>query len=133
MNKVVVRYVDGRIVRGTTSDFVPAKDSFHVTEATAAVGDRPLEIHMRELKAVFFVKDLTGDPHHEERKEFDPAHPPVGRRLRVQFADGEVLIGTTQGYQPNRPGFFLEPADDGSNIERCYVVAAAAQEVTLVQ
>ena len=129
MNKVVVRYVDGRMVRGTTSDFVPAKDSFHVTEAAA--GDRPLEIHMRDLKAVFFVKDLTGDPQHEERKEFDPTHPPVGRRLRVQFADGETLIGTTQGYQPNRPGFFLEPADDGSNIERCYVVAGATRQVTV--
>ena len=51
----------------------------------------------------------------------------------MQFADGEVLIGTTQGSQPNRPGFFLDPADDGSNIERCYVVAAAVQEVTFVQ
>lgn len=132
MNKVVVRYVDGRIVRGTTSDFVPAKDSFHVTEAAATVGDRPLEIHMKDLKAVFFVKDLTGDARHEERKEFDPAHPPVGRRLKVQFADGEMLVGTTQGYQPNRPGFFIEPADSGSNIERCYVVAAAAQEVTFM-
>ena len=132
MNKVVVRYVDGRIVRGTTSDFVPAKDSFHVTEAGAAADDRPVEVHMKDLKAVFFVKDLAGDPRHEERKEFDPAHPPVGRRLQVKFADGETLIGTTQGYQPNRPGFFIEPADDGSNIERCYVVAAAAQDVTFV-
>ena len=131
-NKVVVRYVDGRIIKGTTSDFVPAKDFFHVTEAAASAGERPLEVHMKELKAVFFVKDLTGDPGHAERKEFDPARPPVGKRIRVQFADGEMLIGTTQGYQPNRPGFFVEPADDGSNIERCYVVAAAAQQVTLI-
>ncbi len=132
MNRVVVRFADGRTVKGTTSDFVPAKDSFHVSEATAEVGAKPLEIRMKELKALFFVKDLAGDPRHAERNDFDPAHPPVGRRIRVEFSDGEVLVGTTQGYQPNRPGFFVEPADDGSNAERCYVVAAAVQQVTFI-
>jgi hypothetical protein len=132
VNKVVVRFADGRIIKGHTSDFVPAKDSFHVTEATAAAGDKPLEIATKELKSLYFVKDLVGDPQHTERDEFDAVHPPVGRRIRVEFRDGEVLIGTTQGYQPNRPGFFLEPADQESNIERCYVVAAATTQVTFI-
>ncbi len=132
MNRVVVRYADGRTVKGTTSDFVPAKDLFHVTEAGAAPGTRPLEVRTAELKAVFFVKDLGGDPQHQERNAFDPAHPAVGRHVRVEFADGEVLVGTTMGYQPNRLGFFVEPADDGSNIERCYVVTAAAKSVEAV-
>jgi hypothetical protein len=129
VNKVVVRYADGRTVKGTTSDFVPAKDLFHLTDAAAEPGARSLEVRAADLKAVFFVKDLAGDPQHKERNEFDPARPAVGRHLRVEFADGEVLIGTTQGYQPNRPGFFMEPADAGSNIERCYVVAAAVRSV----
>jgi hypothetical protein len=129
VNRVVVHFVDGRIIKGQTSDFVPAKDSFHVSEAA---GDKPFEIHLKQAKAVFFVKDLAGDPQHAERNEFDPAHPPVGRHIKVEFSDGEVLIGTTQGYQPNRPGFFLEPADGGSNIERCYVVTASAAQVTFV-
>jgi hypothetical protein len=43
-----------------------------------------------------------------------------------------VLVGTTQGYQPGRPGFFLIPADAKSNNERCYVVASAAREITFV-
>jgi len=38
-------------------------------------------------------------------------------------------VGATTGYQPGRPGFFLVPADAESNIERCYVVAAATQEI----
>jgi hypothetical protein len=42
------------------------------------------------------------------------------------------MVGTTQGYQPGRPGFFLVPADTGSNTERCYVVAAAAQEISFI-
>ena len=132
MNKVVARFTDGRTVKGMTSDFVPAKDVFHVSEASAQSGAKPLEIQMRDLKALFFVKDLVGDPLHDQLNEFDPTHPPVGRRIRVEFSDGEVLVGTTQGYQPNRPGFFVEPADGGSNIERCYVVAAAARQVALL-
>ena len=129
MIKVVVRYADGRTVKGTTADFVPAKDLFHLTDPAAQPGARPLEVRTADLKAVFFVKDLAGDPQHQERNEFDPARPAVGRHLRVEFSDGEVLVGTTQGYQPNRPGFFMEPADPGSNIERCYVPVAATREI----
>lgn len=132
MNKVVAHFTDGSIVKGNTSDFVPTKDSFHLTEAAAAPGARPVEIHTKDLKAVFFVKDFAGNPQRAERNEFDPAHPPVGRRIKVVFKDGEVLVGTTQGYQPGRPGFFVVPADAGSNLERCYVVSAATQQVGFV-
>jgi hypothetical protein len=132
MNKVVARYADGRIVKGVTADFFPAKDLFHVMVALEAGGAAPAEVSMRELKALFFVKDYAGDPQHVEVKEFDPSRPPVGRPISVTFKDGEVLVGTTTGYQPGRPGFFLVPVDPESNIERCYVVAAAADEVSFL-
>jgi hypothetical protein len=129
MNKVVARFTDGRMVKGVTSDFVPAKERFHVSEASAAPGAKPVEIETKDLKALFFVKDLAGNPQRGDRNQFDPARPVVGRRIRVEFKDGEVLIGTTQGYQPGRPGFFMVPASPGSNIERCYVVSASARDV----
>ncbi len=129
MNKVVARFCDGRILKGTTADFFPNKDQFHLTESTAGAGASSVEIQTSELKALFFVKDFDGRLDYSELKDFDPAHPRAGRRIRVEFADGEVLVGTTQGYQPGRPGLFLEPADPGSNNLRCYVVAAAAREI----
>jgi hypothetical protein len=43
-----------------------------------------------------------------------------------------VMVGSTQGYQPGRPGFFLIPADTQSNNERCFVVTAAAREVSFL-
>jgi hypothetical protein len=129
MNRVVARFSDGRMIKGVTTDFVPAKDRFHVSEALAVPGVKPVELQTMELKALFFVKDLAGNPQQADRKDFDLAHPVVGRRIRVEFNDGEVLVGTTQGYQPGRPGFFLLPADAGSNIERCYAVSAAAREI----
>ncbi len=129
MNQVVARFADGRIVKGMTADFFPNKSVFHVSVAGAPPGTEPVEIETQELKALFFVRDLAGDPQYVERKEFDPTRPPAGRRIRVLFKDGEELIGTTTGYQPGRPGFFLVPADDGSNNERCFVVTAATEEV----
>lgn len=129
MNKVVARFTDGRLLKGMTADFFPNKDQFHLTEATAPAGTPPMEIQTAELKALFFVKEFEGRLDYRELKDFDPAHPKAGRRIRAEFDDGEVLVGTTQGYQPGRHGFFLEPADPGSNNLRCYVVAAAAKEI----
>ena len=132
LNKVVARFVEGPVVKGMTADFFPNKDVFHISVTGAPEDAEPVEIRMQDLKALFFVKDHEGDPGHVERNEFDPGRPPVGRTIRVKFKDGEVLLGTTSGYQPNRPGFFLVPADPDSNIERCYVVAAATEEVGFV-
>lgn len=130
MNKVVVRFADGRIIKGTTADFYPNKDTFHVSVEAAPAGDKPLEVSTHDLKAVFFVKEFEGNPEHRDGNEFDSSRPPAGRRIRVVFEDGEVLLGTTTGYQPKRPGFFVVPVDADSNNERCFVIAAATREVS---
>jgi len=132
VNKVVVRFADGSMIKGMTADFFPNKDHFHVSEETAPAGAKPVEINTNELKALFFVKNFEGDQQHVEGNEFNPSHPPVGRQIKVVFSDGEILLGTTAGYQPKRPGFFVVPADVSSNIERCYVIAAATQEVSFL-
>jgi hypothetical protein len=133
LNKVVARFRDGRMVKGSTSDFVPAKEFFHVAEADAPRGTKPVLVHVKDLKAVFFVKDFVGRPDYSPTNEFaGDRTPPGGRKIKVVFADGEVIVGTTQGYQPGRPGFFMVPADSAANIERCYVVASATTDVTLL-
>ena len=129
MNKVVARMVDGRLIKGTTADFVPNKDTFHIREASAPVSGKPLEVRLKDMKGLFFVKDYAGDKQRAKRNEFDSNRPSAGRRIQVVFKDGEILLGTTTGYQPGRPGFFVVPADSASNMERCYVVTAATKEV----
>jgi hypothetical protein len=131
-SKVVARYIDGRVVKGTTGDFLPAKDRFHMSLAGAPADAAPMQVLTRDLKALFFVKDYAGDPGRPKVNEFDPAHPQAGRRIKVVFNDGEVLLGTTAGYQPGRPGFFMVPADPGSNSERCFVFAAAARDIEFI-
>ena len=75
-------------------------------------------------------RSFEGDPQHQRSNE--PSQSAVGRRLRVVFNDGEVMVGTTQGYDRSRPGFFVIPVDAGGDDERCFVVAAAAQEVSFI-
>jgi hypothetical protein len=90
-------------------------------------------VRVGELKALFFVKSFGGDPTHKDlAEEAAAAQAGQGRRIRVAFNDGETLVGTTQGYDRSRPGFFVVPADPGSNNERCFVVAAATREVSFL-
>lgn len=131
-NRIVARFQDGRLEKGVTNDFLPAKDVFHLQQWESTPGAKPLEVRVAELKALFFVKEYAGDPTHKELLDFEPSLPVPGRKIRIVFTDGEVLIGTTQGYQPGRAGFFVLPADRRSNNERCFVVASATREVSFV-
>jgi hypothetical protein len=131
--KIVAHYQNGRLAKGFTNDFLPTKDRLHIVPMDAPPNAPPHEVLVNELKAIFFVKDFRGDPQHRDKNEFDPQKPAPGRKLRVVFKDGEVLVGTTQGYQPGRPAFFLVPADTTSNTERCFIISSATQEVSFVQ
>jgi len=131
-HKIVVRYFDGRILKGTSADFMPNKHLFHMVPLDEPPGTKPQEILVRELKAVFFVRDYDGNAQYQERKEFSPDRHAAGRKIKVVFKDEELLVGTTQGYQPGRPGFFVFPADPQSNNDRSFVVSAATKEVSFI-
>jgi hypothetical protein len=126
--KVVARYIDGRTVKGFSQDFFPNKDRFHVSPADKS-SDEGIEVFFKVLKAVFFVRDFAGDAQYNERKEYNQGDKPSGRKIEVTFKDGEVLVGTTMGYDPNRPGFFLFPADPKSNNIRVFAVTTAVKRV----
>jgi hypothetical protein len=49
--------------------------------------------------------------------------------LEITFCDGEVMVGTTLGYDRNRPGFFIFPADPQSNNVRVFVISSAVKKV----
>ncbi len=129
-NHVVARYLDGRVVKGHTADFLPTKATFHlVPSPQTGTSIQVVEVRFTELKAVFFVKDLAGDAAYNEAKAFEPQARAAGRKVQVTFNDGETIVGTTQGYQPDRAGFFVVPVDPRSNNERCFVIMGAVREV----
>ena len=126
--KVVARYVNGKRVKGFSQDFFPNKDRFHVYPAAKPSGEA-VEVLVKELKAVFFVQDFAGNSLYNERKKYIEGEKPSGRKVEVTFMDGEVLVGTTLGYDPSRPGFFLFPADPKSNNIRVFAVIPAVKKV----
>ncbi len=129
MNKVVARCMDGRVIKGLVVDFSPAKDSVHVIDPNDR--NQVTEIPTSELKGVFFVKSLEGNPDHGPPYDFkwqNLAKVP-GVKLKVTFLDGEVIYGTTSGYSPTRPGFFLVPANKKSNNTQVYIYTASTKSV----
>jgi hypothetical protein len=50
-------------------------------------------------------------------------------KARITFFDGEILVGTTQGYTPERDGFFVVPLERDSNNLRIFVVSSAVKKV----
>ena len=128
-NRVVARFADGRVLKGTTQDFSVSRDSFHVIPPET--GATPVRVNIPTLKAVFFVKDHTGDKDYNEKKAFEKLVP--GRKLQVTFRDGEVLVGSSTAYDAARPGFFMTPADPKSNNDRIFVVMKAVRSVAFIQ
>lgn len=128
--KVVVHYASGKIIKGMTQDFLPNKDRFHLHAAGKSSAEAPpLEILIKDLKAIFFVRDFAGNRDYVERKKYLEGEHPQGRRVEVTFSDGEVIVGSTLGYDANRPGFFIFPADPKSNNIRVFAVSAAVKKV----
>jgi hypothetical protein len=130
MQKIVARYTDGRVRKGHTDDLSPDKPLFHVLADPNAESGSAAEVSMRDLKAVFLVRDFKGNPQRQDRKHFAPDERRLpGRKVTVEFSDGEVLVGYTLDYQVERPAFFVTPADPGSNNERVLIVSRAVKTV----
>lgn len=126
--QVVIRYAGTKaLLKGYTQDFSPNKPDFHLVPAEAGKSGEPVKVVVKDLKAVFFVRELAGNQQYNERDEFSGR--PQGRKLEVTFTDGEVMVGSSLGFDPQRPGFFLFPADPQSNNQRVFVISAAVKKV----
>jgi hypothetical protein len=131
MNKVVVHYLDGRVSKGVTLDFVPSKEAFHLS--SAADDSKIARVLMRDLKAIFFVRTFEGDPGYTAPDANTDLQRVPGRKLRVTFRDGEIMFGNSAVYGPERDGFFLIPVDPNDNNERVYVLTRATKSVEMVK
>jgi hypothetical protein len=126
-NKVVVARLDGQRLKGHVYNFSMAHDSFRLFPEDDTREHAGLEIRLKDLKAIFFVKEFSGHPERHDRTEMLPhGH---GRVLQVTFADGEKIAGTTEAFNPRRPGFFLFPLDQDGNNTRIFVVNSNAADV----
>jgi hypothetical protein len=129
--QVVARFQDGRLLKGTSLDVGPDRPTFHIRPPKGPV----IEVRLRDLKALYFVRSLEGNPAHEERKSADPLDPRTrgSRVVGMTFTDGEFLVGLTIAYPPKRPYFFTVPVDPKSNNLRILVNRDAVLSMTPLQ
>lgn len=126
VNQIVVKYKGGEIKKGSTNDFLPNKNNFHLNSREGGIE----EINLDDTKAIFFVKDLDGNG--DYNYTYEDVIPGGGKKMNVDFDDGERITGYALGYSPERKGFFITPADLSGNNQRIYVVASSVIKVELL-
>lgn len=139
--RVVLKHLDGRIIKGYIRNFSEKADDMILKELDS---DAICVVRSDLLKAIFFVRTFEGNREYNEKKAYG-IRTPSGQRTFVRFIDGEGMVGFLEGNMPwdkgfflsshtidNRKGFFLFPADDGSNNIRVFIFAHAIQDVTVV-
>jgi len=124
---VVARFVDGRVLKGTTHDFAPHKPTFHLS-VWGEPRAKALVVPIGALKALFFVRTYEGDAKHVDDRDLARARG-QGRKIIVTFADGELLCGFTTAYSKDKQGFFVIPVDPKGNNTRVYAVTASVKKV----
>jgi len=131
-NKIIVKFKDGKIIKGWTTDFGPNKEIFHL-HPLEEYGKDIVKTTVSSLKAIFFVKDYKGNKKYKKVRTFkgQPKTIPSERKIIIIFKDGENFYGTTHSYNPERAGFFVYPIDPKDNNNRVFVVAPAINSVKL--
>ncbi len=116
-HRVVIHTADGQVKRGTVSDL--ALDAGEVLVACQA-GGAAEAVPVENIKAIFFMLP-PGDP------------PPSaeGKKVRVTFRDGRQVAGFSSDYAPERPGFFMVPADARTHTARIWVYRTAVRQVSV--
>jgi hypothetical protein len=126
VEKIVVKFGDGSIMKGESTDFLPDKKYFYLKLMEG--GTKKIDIET--LKAVFFVKDFEGNKDH--KKIYKDFMPWGGQKVKVEFTDGEVITGYTSSFSTGKYGFFITPADSGGNNEQIFVLNEAVKEKAFV-
>ncbi|HEY5595030.1 MAG TPA: hypothetical protein VIL61_07735 [Nitrospiria bacterium] len=132
--RAVLHVRAGKLLKGLLTDFTPTADTVHLQSETEP-GKAPIEVKVADLKAIYYVRSLTGNKQYKKKRYFgsvsedralpvrarglgaseDPvlSHPhgpqnPIntkGKRIMVRFKDGEILCGFIDGELPWKDGF----------------------------
>ena len=128
--KVVARYADGRVFRGYLHDFDERASDFQMEPEQ---GGEQRRVALRDLKALFFVREFRGDPRYRESTQAMPSTRQPGRTVEITFPDGEAMKGYTTTVNPREcAGFFMTPVDPRSNNVNVFVITAAVRDIRFI-
>jgi len=114
--RLVIRFTDGRLLKGTSYTIDLDAAGFHLTpQAGQASADENVFVRFADVKAVFFVRDFDGK---FDRKTVEKEWAPEGSEVTVAFPDGEVIEGfSLVSLDEDRPRFHMIPKNyKGNNI-----------------
>ena len=133
--KVVIKYKDGKMLKGWVEEFKQQRESFILFPLFEYSKEKNLVINFESLKAVFFVKDFIGKKDYQKVRTFniDINITPTQRKITVNFLDNERLYGTCLTYGRYKKGFFVFPIDPKDNNERIFVVHSSTKNVRMMK
>lgn len=124
--RIVIRYLSGTIKKRIVSDINIEVDRIAIRNVLTG----EWEAHStNDLKAVFWVKNLIGDPTRVDRQGFIREADPFN--IFIEFKDGECLWGSHSDYSSKAYGFHFYPHDPDSNNIKCYIPRNAINYVLL--
>jgi hypothetical protein len=130
LSKVVVGFLNGGRIKGYVCDFSSLEESFNLLPQENPLKGEGVKIELKYLKAIFFVWEFAGDPEYHDSL---PADAPMdARTIEVTFTDGEKIVGRPEGYNSERIGFFMFPANPKGNNIRIFVVTRNTHQVRLI-
>lgn len=124
--KIVAKFKNGSIKKGIAIDFYPDRSTLKLQLLNGKIET----IEIEDLKAVFFVKNFQGNKNHTDKYQ-DP-NLWADKKVRVDFTDGEAVIGHTLHYSLGHHGLFLIPADHGNNNEQIFVITSATKKIVFL-
>lgn len=133
-NKVVARFMDGRMEKGLVFHFDPDKKHCSLKDP-----DKPYEEGKRypqeELKALFFVKDFAGNKDYKSDVTESKLvrEKKVGKKVAIKFKDGETMYLLAYDLDRFEKGFYAFPIDEKSNNDRLFVFRHAIEAIRDVE
>ena len=100
-HEVVAHFKDGRLLKGSTVSILPDRALCHIMTRDRGM----LPVPLGDLKALFIVKDLVGNPAHVDQQAIAPGDGRAtgAKRLQITFRDGERLLALAPTYDESRP------------------------------
>lgn len=117
--KVILKYRDGRILKGYIRTFIKYGKNLQFTELNL---DRETEVPVQDLKAIFYVKSFEGKKFRMDGLSSESKGPRVGKKAGVHFFDNERIEGYVQGYAAGDQVILLIPEDQSGNNIKIFCV-----------
>ncbi len=129
-NDVVAHYLNGNIIKGSSMDVAPGKGFCHIRTDEGIT-----KVEFKDLKALYFVKNLTGDSKRDDTQEVeqDDMRLRGSRLVEVVFKDDERLVVLCNTFPPKTERFFVLPVDMDSNNKRILINRDAIVSISEVE